>query len=392
VSYEFAAADVDNVIFEGAGGVNTALVTGSEDDETVTLGPDSANLVGSGLELQANDVAISTFTSGEGADVANLYGSAGDDNLDADPSQATLTGSGYTQQAIGYPTVNVFAGDGGYDVAMLEDSAEDDLFTSTADFVELGGPGFMIHTESFDENHAYARNGGDDMASFTDSPGNDKFKAEPAQNYAKMYGSAMYNRAKLFETIVVSGSQGGNNLARVFDSLGDDTFIAGAGEAHFYNDNTHPFDVTVLAFNQVIGYSNVGGNDRVELHDSVLADVFVAKPHKLEIFDRDTQGDVYNVTARSFEHGRAVADFFNGGEDIAKLWDTPGNDVLKAEYLLDGDTWGALSAVDGQNSEELYEAIAFEIVKGYGTTGRNVRDIAVDVDFTQWWGPWEDPA
>ena len=390
VTWEFAAVDVDKVVFNGAGGLNTALVTGSDDDETVTLGTNSASLVGTGLDLQANDVTIKTFTGGGGADVANLYGSENDDTLDADPSEATLSGDGYTVRAIDFPTVNVFAGEGGHDIAVLEDSADDDLFNSTVDSVELGGPSFLIHTESFQEVHAYARNGGNDTASFTDSPGNDKFKAEPDEDYVKMYGSAMYNRAKFFETVVATASQGGNDLARIFDSRGDDTFIAMADESHFYNDNTDPFDLTVQAFDRVIGYSYVGGQDRVEMHDSALEDVFMAKPHKVEIYDRATQGDVYKVTARKFEHRQAVADFFNGGEDIAKIWDTPGDDVLKADYLPDGDTWATLSTVDGEETDELYEAIAFEIVKGYGTTGKNVRDLGDGVDFTKWWGLWED--
>ena len=168
----------------------------------------------------------------------------------------------------------------------------------------------------------------------------------------------------------------------MFDSAGNDVLVTSRDSSHFYNDNTHPFDVTVNGFDYQVGYSFEGGNDSVTFHDTPGQDVFVGKTHKSQMFDRATGGDVYDYTARSFEKVTA----HGGAGDIAKLWDSAGDDVLEAKYLANGDSWASVK----KGLDSLYEVIAFETAKGYGTTGKNTKDVAADVNFMLWWGEWDN--
>jgi cyclophilin family peptidyl-prolyl cis-trans isomerase len=337
---------------------------------------------------------LANLVDHEGTNVT-VYGTGGDDTFAFDASasrRVTIGGVAYLFTDAEAKSV-VFDGGEGRDLVVLDDSAGDEVLTAESTHAVFSNAdpttGFSVVVDGFEELQVYARSGGLDTAYLFGSDGNDKFKAEPDENYAKMYGSRQYNRVKFFDIVVADASQGGEDLARIFDSRGDDTLIATADESRFQNVDTHPFDVTAKAFDQVIAYSNVGGNDRVEAHDSAREDVFAAKRHKVEMYDRAKQGDQYKITARKFKYRQALADYPDGQEDVAKLFDTDADDVLKAEYLPGGATRATLSTVNDGQADELYEVIAFEIVKGYGTTGSNTRDMAPNVDFMQWWGQWE---
>jgi hypothetical protein len=54
-----------------------------------------------------------------------------------------------------------------------------------------------VTVDGFEELQAYAQAGGHDTACLYDSDGTDKFKSEPAEDYAKMYGGRMYSRSRL---------------------------------------------------------------------------------------------------------------------------------------------------------------------------------------------------
>ena len=120
---------------------------------------------------------------------------------------------------------------------------------------------------------------------FHDSDANDKFKSEPAENYAKMYGGRMYSRVKFYDVVEVFSS-GENDLARLFDTNGNDTF---EGQRDVSWLRTDVFDVGVHNFRHVIAYSNQGGFDEATLKDSVLGDELHLKKHKSEIFGLSTK-------------------------------------------------------------------------------------------------------
>jgi hypothetical protein len=232
-------------------------------------------------------------------------------------------------------------------------------------------PDYTVAVTGIEELHAYARSGGHDTALLHDSDGKDKFKSEPAENYAKMYGGRMYNRVKFFDQ-VEAFSSGEKDLARIFDTQGNDTF---EGHKDVSWLRTDVFDVGIHNFRQVIAYAMEGGDDEATLKDSALNDEVYLKEHKSEIFDLDTKGEIYKITARRFD--LVHADGSDGdGYDKVKMWETPHDNYVEA-----ADNWARLSAQKTE-LEMLYDVLAFEFVKVRSSTGGNdTAHVAEPLDF-----------
>ena len=329
--------------------------------------------------------------------IVTVHGTDGDDVFDFVPTgsyQVTINGVGYHFDDAEVDTVQ-FNGEDGNDVASIDDSSGNDIYTVTPDYAQMVSPDVTVRVESSSTVHGYARHGGEDTAIFIDSPGNDKAKAENGDT-VKMYSSnrSYYNRAKFFETVQVNFSEGGTRAdARLWDSPASDIFDGMPGNTRYYSETT-AFDVTVLGADFTTVYTKNGGNDKLILHDSPGDDVFRAKPHKVEMFDRDTGGKVLKITARGFKDITAYADNNivdqdgnRGGRDIAKLYDSTFNDFWEAEYRQ-GGTWSQMTSA----TRALYEAIAFEQVKGYsingGTNTLSKNIVPPEVDFVLTHGDW----
>ena len=335
------------------------------------------------------DVRIANLIHHIGSTVT-VFGTDGDDTFEFAPTgsyRVTINGVAYHFDETAVDTVQFDGGDG-VDAASLNDSSGNDIYTVTPDHAVMESADFTVRAASCSVVHAYARYGGADTAVFIDSPGNDKVKAEDG-NTVKMYSSnrSYYNRVKFFETVQVTFTEGGTkDNARLWDSPEQDTFDGMPGNSHYYSDNT-AFDVTVLGADFITVYSTNGGNDKLILHDSPGDDVVRGKSHKVELLDRDTQGDVYKLTARKFEDVTVHAD--GGGQDIAKLYDSTLDDLWEAEYR-EGEAWSKMAS----SSRDLYEVLAFEQVKGYSVNGGTNRlkktILPGEIDFVLTYGVWED--
>ena len=89
---------------------------------------------------------------------------------------------------------------------------------------------------------------------------------------------------------------------------------------------TMTYDVTIAGSERVVARAK-GNDDWVELHDTALNDVLIARPHKVEMMNGPraaegiVRGDEYKITARRYGHISAVADR-GGDDDVAKLYDS----------------------------------------------------------------------
>lgn len=117
-------------------------------------------------------------------------------------------------------------------------------------------------------------------------------------------------------------------------------------------------DIRVLAANRLLAYSTAGGNDTANLYDSPGNDVMRARSHKT-VFS----GPGFDMTLRQWQTIHAFAE--NGGYDVAKLHDTSGNDVVRT-----AEDWGSLS-VDQPGGRLLYNALGFDVVKAYHSKGND---------------------
>ena len=312
--YDFTSSQYESIVFQGGNGDDEATLTGSSETETARLWPDHGTFGESGFLVTVNEVVSITVHGGGGADFAFMYDSAGDDEF--------ITERGYGK---------------------------------------LSGQGFALETFDFMYNYGYAttHDGGNDVARMYDTPDADKFKFDwpnPGQFFGKMYGGGLYyNRAKFFERIEAVMTDG-KNSARLFDSEGNDTYVGNKSESRLTGPG---FDVTVSGYDSIIAYASKG-DDVAHLEDSEEDDTVRARSHKVVFWGGSYDDPTYKLTARKFDEYHLEAR--NGGDDKAKLHDTVFDDYAQA-------TGNSASLYRNQSGLALlYEAVAFEWVRLYGTT------------------------
>ena len=317
--------------------------------------------------------------------VVTVHGTDGNDTFEFDAAASrdvTVNGVAYHFDDAQVESV-AFDGSDGYDTVILDDSIGDDTLTAEAKHAVFSNsdqtPGFTVTVDGFEELQAYARSGGTDKAYLYDSDANDKFKSEPAENYAKMYGGRMYNRVKFYD-VVEAFSSGEKDLARLFDTAGNDVF---EGQRDVSWLRTDVFDVGVHNFRNVIAYALENGNDEATLNDSVLKDEVYLKSHKSEIIDQETKGEIYNITARRFDIVHADASQ-GEGYDKVKMWETPHDNIVEA-----ADNWARFYAQKAE-LEMLYDVLAFEFVKVRASTAGNdttnvIEPLGFDLLFEDGW-------
>ena len=355
------------------------------------------------------DLRLCNLVSQTG-DTVEIFDTEADDTFSfsaAEPFDLTANGVEYHFDDACNFTFHSTAGD---DVIELEDSEGDDTLTTSPTHMTLagtlpGGESYSATADNFPYAHGYARNGGTDSAQLTGSEYADRVKIYP--DYVKVMGTGYYHRAKLFEIVTVDTLDGADRAA-MFGSEDADALWAKKNELRIGyqlqletgeqpNFDELDYDVTVFNTEFVVARA-ASQNDWLELHDSALNDVLIARPHKTEIMngpraaDGIVRGDEYRIVARGFRNVSAIAD--QGGDgDVAKLYDSgdEGVDIWAAGYR-DGETWSTMSSP----TRLLYEVLAFEQVGGYGFNyglgenhGTNRKDHADDVDFVFQHGYWE---
>lgn len=259
------------------------------------------------------------------SDVAYLYDSPGDDLFTGNPNTCVLTDNlSYRFQAANYRYVHGYAFDG-YDRAELEGSNMPDIIYS--------------YMESITKLYDYNR-------------------------------SQYFIRPKYFESVVIDTGEG-DDYAYLYDSGGDDYFLATAGSSKFcrykssvqpdFNDLCGNLDnqlttIEVQDCRYVYAYSEYGGNDSAEFYDSSAQDYFKSfYPYTALIFD--TQNKYY---ARTYNFKSNTAHSVNGGDDVAMLFDTPGDDFFTADPTQ--------AVMEYDNGNIVNTANLFRWVHAYGTT------------------------
>jgi len=228
VEYQFAAAAVQSITFNGGAGNDSAVLFDSPGDELFITAPGYGGMFGPGFKVQAFDCQQITAYAAAGDDTARLYDSAGDDTFVATPGYAGMFAADSANHVHGFDTVVAFATAGGHDSARFYDSPGDDTFDANPIEAVLCGTGFYNRAKFFEEVHAFATAGGHDVAWLYDSAENDAFYSNTVES--AMFGAGFYNRAKFFEQLHAE-SIGGDDRAYLYDSSGDDHLQAAADRA-----------------------------------------------------------------------------------------------------------------------------------------------------------------
>ena len=382
-------------------------------DEFYYLAGSTHRVLLNGLRYDFDPATIGSihFACGAGDDYVSMTGSAGDETaiLRTDGGSMTTTATGFTVSA--EDSVRIAAhGGGGNDMVEMIDGEGDDVFYIWAHRALLQNPtesGAVspIKADDFSSIHVYAKNGGNDTAKFQGTDDAERVKVYPEM--VKMTRGDYFTRAKFFEHVEVD-TELGVDTTIVTGSDGADVVWASSYATRVAYDvdltdgerpDLHPteYGVSVSGTERIVARAT-GGDDWIELHDSPVNDVLIAKPHRVDLMNGPraeegvARGAEYRITARGYGHVTAIADSAGDG-DVAKLYDSgeEGVDIWAAAYV-DGETWSTMTSP----SRLLYEVLAFEHVGGYGFNGGlgedhgvNRKDHADDVDFVFQYGYWE---
>jgi len=212
-----------------------------------------------------------------------------------------------------------------------------------------------------------------------DSPGDDVLFSKPEQT--RLYNlndpaNAFYVRANLFEYVYAYSVRGGKDVARMFDSPGDDVLFSKPEQTRLYNlnDPANTFYVQAKLFEYVNAYAVSGGKDVARMFDSPGRDLFIGRSDWSRMLGLDAD---YNNRARSFEEVYAYAIY--GGEDRAKLADSGQTDRLEAALpKSDPNHWARVFSDAISPLDYFYYVRGFEHAAAWSSNSEDTANVDPD--------------
>jgi hypothetical protein len=356
--YHYDPAVVTEIRIDARDGNDTITITGSAGSDTATLGAGSVEVAGpadASYRLSATSVETIRVHSGGGSDAATLTGSPGIDYLNAYPERCLMYNGerSYRNEVHGFAsvTVDVSGTETPGDSAYIRDSQSDDLFITDGEHATMTygaeGPANIV-TIGFKNVLAYSENGGSDAAALAGSAGLDEFYAFTDKSYLRVDGRTYFHYAAGFSRVDATAGTGGNDIARFYDSAGNDTLTVGP-EVVAMDCDPELLDLAVSAtgFQRVYAYAQNGGDDVANLSGSAGDDRFVARPESSYI---SLAGGKSNAQINGFK--QVTVDVSpaepgaDSGADYAYVYDSPESDVLTAGPAEATIDYGANTLID----------------------------------------------
>ena len=367
---------------------DTAELSGSTNAEAFYLAQDYSAVKGSNFYNYASGFANTTVDYDDGGDdQAFVCDTAGPDRFVATPTSITmdLGADGGTPEYDFSGMVKVFAFSSGHagDTAELSGSANAEKFYLAQDYSAVRGSNFYNYASGFATTTVDTSGGGGDLAYIYDTSGPDEFIATPT-NATMNWGADETTEISLSGMArVYAFSSGGGDTARLTGSEGNDRLDSTAEYSLLKGDGFYSY-VSGFTF---VDASTPGGTGNVAyFYDSTEADAFYADSASAEV-DYDYAGGalVPNVTAAGFQ--KIYADFSKGGNDLVELMDTvPGGD----SYFGDG----ANGTLTDSNSYWIYLSSlgSFDKVELWGKDPNNKGTVdAASIDYIlQYDEYWEE--
>ncbi|MFH1924733.1 MAG: hypothetical protein ABIP48_33190, partial [Planctomycetota bacterium] len=266
----------------------TTTPDGSPDTFLVTRNGDQ-------VEVRVNAV-LAGSVSVNGAPVITLTGSTDTDRFDVDSLNWDFGGD-----------VVVNAQAAGVDEALLDDSPGLDRFKAWATVATFQmEDAYKITASNVRWLHAYAENGGADIAELYGEAGAvDRFKSNETANQATLQSTNDYARAKSFRYVYAYANAGDADVAQLYGKAGAaDNFISKETSspdwATLYSTNDYS---RAKSFAQVQAYANAGDNDVATLYDSAADDFFEGDDQLGWLY-----GGGFDTKAWYFAVGQAIAE------------------------------------------------------------------------------------
>ncbi len=235
-SYWREVRNFDIVIGHDSPGVNRAVWQDTSAADLFRGFATSARLLGGGMDVRANGYdVVSVYSDQGGSDRAELFGSAAVDALIGGPGFAVLTQDGpvasYRLEAHRFEVVDVQSSGPG-DYAVLSGSQSNDRLIASPSIAQLNNDSDLnITARGFANVTVHGDQGGTDRAELRGSTGNDLYSAGSAYAYLRNRDASApdyYVLTRDFEVVEALG-RGGDDLALLYDSAGDDLFHGRAG-------------------------------------------------------------------------------------------------------------------------------------------------------------------
>ncbi len=296
-----------------------------EDDRLVVFGSeyDDSYRVQAGTPHQVtvngivyNDIYASTIMidGGEGDDVAEVIGASGRDTAILRVHSGQLygeDGEAYTIDVANVTSITLNGGGGGGN-AKLYDSPGDDILVLAPHYGQMSGEDYVSRAIYFDRIDGYAT-ASDRTPTIPESSSDPVSNFEPSRN---------------------------EDVAKLYDSLGDDTLVASSTEAALFGENYY---IRAKSFEQTHTYAS-GGYDVAEFQDSQFSDMFYGSYAEAAMFLQGPGGGpsgfgkTYYNRAKSFDQVNAYSTATTSDmpgtfatPDFARLDDSPGADTFVAE-------------------------------------------------------------
>jgi hypothetical protein len=306
------------------------------------------------LSGSANDVdlRLTNLVNLNGGAVT-VFGTEGDDQFEfkaTSARQVTINGVQYDFQPAEAASV-VFDGGAGANKAVLSGTSGTETVTLRPGSAVLSSAGLLVTIVNTGTITANSE-GGSDVARLYDSAGDDTFVADPT--YGQLSGNGFSNRANGFRYVFAYASEGGNDTATLLDSAGNDTFDGRNDYAVLY---ATWFYNRASGFDTVTAHSTAGGIDIARLSDSTGDDTFTASPTEATM-----SGPGFSNRANKF---RYVIGYASDGTDTATL-----NGSAETDTFVATPTYAVLSATTYANRVSSFDSVIASGTPGGADTAR----------------------
>ena len=297
------------------------LYGNANSSDLLTASEHYVHLSGETYSLNAESFRYVTVNGGAGEnDIANLVGTHKDDNFHSRPTVATFDADDTRIVAKGFEIIEVDAVDGN-DAATLLDSHYNDLFSATAQSATLANSISTITVNGFDSVDAHALAGGDDSAIIQGGQGKDTLRAWPDRWILE---GQKFNLAGYGFTQLEAKSTDIADTAYLYDSAGNDVLEMRDDFARITGER---FDNSAVGFRRVVAEATNGGIDRATFQDGDSRSTIRYDGERLTAF-----GEGFSKNAIGFEIVDALYSEL-AGNDRVEL----GEDLILDMILEDAD-------------------------------------------------------
>ncbi len=270
------------------------------------------------------DFEYLTTRSTNGLDVASFYDSDGDDTFIGKQFETVLSGEGFHFRAEDYAYTHGYAKAGGIDSAALYDTPGNDRFKGSSIYARMFKGTSQRRAKFFESVVAYSTAGGDDDARLFDSYRSDRMTATPSETRLEGEDGAYDLTVVSFDEVLVRAGSGGFDTATFVGGEGNDLLlhkwlrqdtltVSPKTEMMDFDTKGEVYDITARRFHKTTAIDGEGGYDIAKFWDTLEDDRFVASGDTAALYSPDNEL-LYDAVA----FDRVTINHVNGGDDTTE--------------------------------------------------------------------------